>query len=90
VNEYSGRLPVFHMDLYRIGAEADGFELGIMDYLARAGSGVMIIEWAEKILALLPEDILKVNFTVISARKRQIEFSSIGTKYDALLKGLLK
>src|SRR4030043_948344 len=41
VNEYRGRLPIFHMDLYRIGTKADAVELGIADYLWRAASGVM-------------------------------------------------
>ena len=40
VNEYYGKLPVFHMDLYRLGEIAEGFEIGILDYLARVGSGV--------------------------------------------------
>jgi tRNA threonylcarbamoyladenosine biosynthesis protein TsaE len=88
VNEYSGRLPVFHLDLYRIRSEADGVELGIADYLRRAESGVMIIEWAEKILPLLPRRILKVQFEIISARKRRIIFSMTGSKYAGLFEEL--
>lgn len=87
VNEYRGRLPVFHMDLYRLGEIAEGFEIGILDYLARAGSGVMVVEWAEKVLSLLPDDYLKVEFQVLSARKRQIELSA-GRKFSSLLKEL--
>lgn len=86
VNEYRGRLPVFHMDLYRLGAESDVVELGITDYLSRAESGVMIIEWAEKIPSLLPDDILKVEFYILSARKRRIEFSTSGVRFVSLLK----
>lgn len=88
VNEYRGRLPIFHLDLYRIGDEADGVELGIADYLRRAASGVMIIEWAEKILPLLPADLLKVEFQIISARQRNIAFSSLGNRYGALFEEL--
>ncbi len=88
VNEYSGRLPVFHIDLYRIGAEADGVELGIADYLQRAASGVMIIEWAEKILSLLPRRFLKVRFDILSARKRRIVFSMTGSRYAGLFEEL--
>ena len=86
VNEYRGRLPIFHMDLYRLGSIDDGFEIGIMDYLARAESGVMIIEWAEKMISLLPADILRVEFEIISARKRKIAFSSSGIRFDALFR----
>lgn len=88
VNEYRGRLPVFHLDLYRIGTEADGVELGITDYLRRAASGVMIIEWAEKILPLLPSGILKVQFEILSTLKRRIVFSMTGSKFVGLFEEL--
>ena len=43
VNEYRGRFPVYHMDLYRIGGTVDAFEIGLLDYLARAESGIMMV-----------------------------------------------
>jgi tRNA threonylcarbamoyladenosine biosynthesis protein TsaE len=89
VNEYRGRLPVFHMDLYRLGEIVEGFEIGLLDYLARAESGVMVVEWAEKILALLPDDHLNVEFTILSARKRRIVISANDDRFDYLLKGLI-
>ncbi len=85
VNEYLGRLPVFHMDLYRLSNIDEGFEIGILDYLARGEAGVIVVEWAEKILPLLPDDCLKVQFEVLSARKRQIEFSARGDKFSGLI-----
>ena len=90
VNEYRGRLPVFHMDLYQLGTESDGIELGIIDYLSRAESGIMIIEWAEKILSLLPDDLLNVNFEILSARKRSIVFIASGDRFTSLFKELGK
>ena len=90
VNEYQGRLPVFHIDLYRLGDISDGFEIGLLDYLARADSGVMVVEWAEKILSLLPDDYLRVEFRVLSARRRRIVFSESGTRFSELLRGLGK
>lgn len=88
VNEYYGRFPVFHMDLYRLGEIAEGFEIGILDYLTRAGSGVMVVEWAEKILTLLPDDHLKVEFNTISARKREIVLSASGDRFSSLIEEL--
>ncbi len=88
VNEYSGRLPVFHMDLYRLGGVAEGFEIGVLDYLARAGSGLIIVEWAEKILSILPEDHLEVRFRVLSARKRELVLSASGGKFSRLFEEL--
>jgi tRNA threonylcarbamoyladenosine biosynthesis protein TsaE len=90
VNEYRGRLPVFHLDLYRIGNEADGVELGIVDYLRRAVSGVMIIEWAEKILPLLPANLLQVELQILSTRQRRIVFSSTNKKFGSLFKEIAR
>jgi tRNA threonylcarbamoyladenosine biosynthesis protein TsaE len=88
VNEYTGRLPVFHMDLYRLGNINDGFEIGIMDYFARAEAGVMVIEWAEKMISLLTPDMLRVEFDILSGKKRKILFSSDSNKFDIVLKGI--
>jgi tRNA threonylcarbamoyladenosine biosynthesis protein TsaE len=88
VNEYRGRLPVFHMDMYQLGAAADAVELGFFDYMARAQSGVMIIEWAEKITAVLPDDCLNIKFDILSARKRRLDFTTPGEKFRDLLKEL--
>ena len=88
VNEYLGKLPVFHLDLYRLGGIAEGFEIGILDYLARAEAGVLIVEWAEKILSILPKGYLEVQFQVLSARKRQLDLSGFGEKVSSLLKEL--
>jgi tRNA threonylcarbamoyladenosine biosynthesis protein TsaE len=88
VNEYHGRMPVFHMDMYQLTTESDAVELGIIDYLARAETGVIVIEWAERVLPLLPDDILRVYFEILSARKRRIELSAGGEKSADLLKEL--
>ena len=88
VNEYRGRLPVFHMDLYRLDNINDGFELGIMDYLSRTEYGVMIVEWAEKIIFLLPDDLLRVDFDILSDRKRRITLATSGSKFNNVIKEL--
>jgi tRNA threonylcarbamoyladenosine biosynthesis protein TsaE len=88
VNEYKGRLPVFHMDLYRLGNIDDGFEIGIMDYFNRAEVGVMVIEWAEKMISLLPADMLRVEFDILDDKKRRIKFSANSHKFDTVLKGI--
>lgn len=88
VNEYQGRLPVFHLDLYRLGDIEDSFEIDVMDYFSRAQTGLMIIEWAEKMSSLLPSDVLRVEFDIISMRKRKIVFSESTTKFAGLFKEL--
>jgi tRNA threonylcarbamoyladenosine biosynthesis protein TsaE len=85
VNEYLGRLPVFHFDLYRIDDITEGFGIGILDYLAKVGSGVMVLEWAEKALSLLPDNHLQVHFEVLSAQKRRLTFVGFGGKSGGLI-----
>ena len=88
VNEYRGRLPVFHIDLYRLDTIAEEFEIGILDYLAKVDSGVIVVEWAEKILSLLPNDYLQVQFQVLSVRRRQIVLVGFGERFGSLLREL--
>jgi tRNA threonylcarbamoyladenosine biosynthesis protein TsaE len=85
VNEYKGRLPVFHLDLYRVEGIATGLEIGMLDYLLQAESGVMVIEWAEKVLPLLSDSYLAVNFSVLSLRKREVLLVGFGERFCKLL-----
>ena len=59
VQEYhSGRLPLYHFDVYRINDVDEMFEIGAEEYFY--GGGITIIEWAEKIDKILPEDTLRI------------------------------
>ncbi len=56
---YSGRLPVYHFDFYRLSADDDILELGFEEYLP--GDGTAFIEWPERLPHLLPPHYLQVN-----------------------------
>lgn len=86
VNEYQGRLPVYHIDLYRLDGTDDIVDIGWLDYLHRAQEGLIIIEWAEKILSILPSGYLMIELDILSARKRKISIASVGGDYDYLIK----
>lgn len=59
VKEYrSGRLPLYHFDVYRIGDEDEMFELGYEEYFY--GEGVSVVEWADLIEDLIPEDAVRI------------------------------
>ena len=60
VNEYEGRIPLFHFDLYRLADEEELFDIGWEDYLAR--NGVLAIEWSERIPGALPPETRFVRF----------------------------
>ena len=59
VNEYSGALPLFHFDMYRLDSSDDLFDIGWEDYLSRGG--VCAVEWSERVEDALPEDALWVS-----------------------------
>jgi tRNA threonylcarbamoyladenosine biosynthesis protein TsaE len=69
VNEYEGRLPLFHFDLYRIGAE-ELEDIGWEDYLAR--EGVCAVEWSEKIEKELPDGCYRVHIARGDGDRRRI------------------
>lgn len=58
VNEYEGRLPLFHFDMYRLSSSEDLFDIGWEDYLER--SGVIAVEWSSRVSDVL-EDVLSVQ-----------------------------
>ncbi len=63
INEYQGRLPLCHMDLYRIHDPDELFTLGLDDYFD--SDGITLIEWAERAGDLLPETTTHVLFEVL-------------------------
>ncbi|HJX69677.1 MAG TPA: tRNA (adenosine(37)-N6)-threonylcarbamoyltransferase complex ATPase subunit type 1 TsaE [Dehalococcoidia bacterium] len=87
-NEYKGKLPVFHLDLYRVEDMVASLEVGVSDYLLRTESGVAIIEWAERILPLLSDNYLAVHFSVLAPKKRQIILTAFGERFSKLLNEL--
>lgn len=83
-NEYTGgRLPLYHIDAYRIehAAQAEGF--GLDDYLN--GEGVTVVEWAERVRAALPRDILWIQFDYVSESERHLQANAYGPRAGELL-----
>jgi len=87
VNEYQGRLPVMHLDLYRIDDLDSALDLDIVEYLSRGKTGVMVIEWADRIMSLLGDETIKVTFNVMSPRRREILISGQAGRLDRLMAG---
>jgi tRNA threonylcarbamoyladenosine biosynthesis protein TsaE len=71
VHEYrGGRLPMYHIDLYRIHNEKDAIDIGLDEYLP--GDGVTVIEWPERIASLLPPQTQHWELEVVSLTERVI------------------
>jgi len=83
INEYPGKIPFFHVDLFRLGREKDAEELGLEDYFQ--GGGITAIEWADKIPSLLPKERLVIHITYTGKNTRSIEMIGKGKRYEELV-----
>ena len=88
INEYQGKIPIYHFDLFRLNNEEEILELGYQEYFY--GEGLTLIEWAEKIEQLLPKEHLKIVIKFKDRDKRTISFIPQGDRFDNFLKELIR
>lgn len=84
INEYPGRIPFYHIDLFRLRSEKEAEGLGLEEYVR--GNGVTAIEWADKIPSLLPEALLWVKIHYTGKNTRSIEITPKGKRYEQLMR----
>ena len=82
------KLPLYHLDLYRLRTEKDILALGYEDYLY--DTAVTVIEWADRLSYLLPKEYLKIELFIKANSQRLIKFSARGIHYKELLRPLKK
>lgn len=70
VNQYRGRLPVYHLDAYRTASLTELLDLGVEEMFH--GDGVTVVEWADKLLPLLPPHAITVTITGLGDEPRQV------------------
>lgn len=70
INEYPGKIPLFHLDVYRLSGPRDLEDMGYEEYFY--GSGIIVIEWAEKIRDILPANTLFVSMRYINENTREM------------------
>ncbi|MDB5080788.1 MAG: hypothetical protein JWP00_2712 [Chloroflexi bacterium] len=88
VNEYEGRLPIYHLDCYRLESGQEALDFGIEEYLD--AGGVTIIEWPERISEILPPDFIRVSLSYLTDTKRSLRLEPVGSKYIALMQEFKK
>ena len=71
INEYAGKIPIYHIDLYRLQRREEIINLGLEEYLE--GDGICIIEWADRMLDLLPEGYMEIKLNWEDEFVRTIE-----------------
>jgi len=70
INQYPGRVPVYHVDAYRTESLTELMDLGLLELLG--GGGVTIIEWADKLESLLPPEAIHVHIDGVGDQPRAI------------------
>ncbi|HSM00517.1 MAG TPA: tRNA (adenosine(37)-N6)-threonylcarbamoyltransferase complex ATPase subunit type 1 TsaE [Candidatus Limnocylindria bacterium] len=73
VTEHQGRLPLCHVDVYRLSSEEEARDAGLDEILS--GKQVCVVEWAEKIRFLLPNDCIRVTFLISGETSRRLSVS---------------
>ena len=83
INEYEGKCPLAHMDTYRLeNPESDLEDVGFYDYLK---NHVIVMEWADRAIGLLPEEVLWVKIEILDQNTRRITFKPIGKHYTGIV-----
>lgn len=81
VREYTkGRLPLYHMDVYRLEDAED--DLGLEEYFQ--GEGVSVVEWAHFIEQDLPDKYIRITLKHVAENERTLEIEPVGARYEAL------
>ena len=83
INEYAGRVPIYHIDLYRIGSSREMEELDLREYLF--SDGVSVIEWFEHLSPREVDEYLRVRFAYASSHRRRLTFTAHGRQYEEII-----
>ena len=86
INEYPGRVPFYHLDLFRLEQEKEAEDLGLEDYFQ--SGGIIAIEWADKIPSLLPKEMFLIYFAYTGTNTRTLEITGKGKRFEDLVKKL--
>ena len=87
MHRYLGRLPLYHIDLYRIETPEAFATLGLDDCLE--GDGVAAVEWSEHGWGMLPRERLTVRLRQTGSEARAIELIPVGDRYHSLVRELM-
>ena len=86
IKEYdSGEMPLYHMDVYRLDGAYEG--IGIEEYYKK--NGVVIIEWANTVKDILPDERLDIKFKVLDENRRMLVIIPHGKQYEELCEAVL-
>ncbi len=88
MQEYAARLPITHVDVYRLRSAAEFLDLGPEEWLG--GPGVCLIEWADRVLDELPTEHMAVHIRTLTPDARQWQFQANGARHREALACLVQ
>ena len=83
MGEYAGRLPLFHIDLFRLSSAEDALEGGLLD--DRQAAGVVVIEWPDRLGRSIPDGRLDVRIDGGADEPRRISLEAVGADHGRYL-----
>jgi tRNA threonylcarbamoyladenosine biosynthesis protein TsaE len=88
MRELYGRLPLYHIDLYRLDDIEESMDLGLDDYLY--GDGLSVVEWAEKAIGIMPRRHLMIKIDYINDTERRLVLKPSGERYFEMAQNIMK
>ncbi|MGQ9676882.1 MAG: tRNA (adenosine(37)-N6)-threonylcarbamoyltransferase complex ATPase subunit type 1 TsaE [Chloroflexota bacterium] len=82
-DEYHMRVPIYHIDVYRIASPEEALQFGLDEYLSERA--ISLVEWAERVEDVVPEHHLWVMLRVTGAQRRLLSLQAYGERYERLL-----
>jgi len=87
VQNYQAKLPIFHLDLYRLETEKEIINMDIFNFLDEPNA-LVLVEWGEKLLCFKDLEYIMLEFHIISENKRELNIVGNGKKYQEMIKNL--
>jgi len=88
IQEYAGRIPLYHFDTYRLKDLHEFEDLGVEEYFY--GEGVCLVEWGDRFREVMPVDLLRIEISIQGESERRFDFSANGSISQLLVKQLLE
>jgi tRNA threonylcarbamoyladenosine biosynthesis protein TsaE len=86
IQEYDARLPIYHIDAYRLTNAEEFADLGVHEYFE--GDGVCLVEWADRVEAALPPEHLHIHLNITGEQSRQATIEGRGKRYEDIVEAL--
>ena len=83
VNEYHGRLKVYHADLFRLGSPDEIADLALEE---NGADGLLLVEWPDRAPSEMPPEHLRIHFSIEGVGERELELTPQGERYEDLVK----